>query len=232
MVTIYNAAGLFNASDQIYNLLLTSALEKKGHKVILPQRDGFEFSKLNSALEGILEANEIPDAVNRMIYFLDKGKFIGQNSNVCVARLDGLAIDEGVVNEMGFCNMLGVPIIGLTTDIRSPYGNITNEVSGKHFFPLYSCDKFIAVSPNFKNLNGAYKQIGKVALEIGKFIRSFHYSPIFTDNLFAHNIISVAKELFGDINDIHSEDGLKEIAERYVHAKKKIENILPNIKRI
>lgn len=232
MTTIYNAAPLFNAPDQMYNLILTNKLESLGHSVILPQRDGFEFSKLNSALEKILEREQVPNAVNRIIYFLDKGKFIGQDADICIARLDEPS-DGGVEDEIGFCNLIGVPVLGFRTDVRSPYGSPDNEVGGAHFFPPYSCKSFIIIPSNFKNPCDISNHIDKLDSQINKYLLTFspsneHYNTSF----FAAAIIHIAKKLFGEIDDIHSEKGLKEIARRYIQNKNFIESNLPIIKKV
>ncbi len=233
MTTIYHAAGLFNSPDQIYNLLLTEKLENKWYKVILPQRDGFEFSKLASNLEKILPKEQVPNAVNRIIYFLDKGKFIGQDSNFCIARLDE-PIDEGVVNEIDFCNMVKIPVIGFRTDVRSPYGNSNNEVCGAHFFPPYSCNKFILIPPNFRNIKQANEQLDILFLEIDHYIQNnlISKSNSIDKNSFAYEIISMSKNLFNRIKDLHSKQGLFEISKRYDYYKEKIDKIIPEIVRI
>jgi hypothetical protein len=239
MVTIYDAGNLFTAPDQFYNLLLGNRIERLGHKVIIPQRDGFEFSKLTKSLDGILASEEIPNAVNRIIYLLDKGKFIGQDSDVCIARLDE-PLDGGVDNEIDFCKMKGIPVIGYRTDVRSPYGNYNNESGGMHFFPAYTCDKFILIPPNFKTMMDADEHFSKLANEINESIPELiskykqmnkeygrHDTP-----LFYNQIVTKSGYLFLDIKDIHSEEGLFEIANRYVERKSEIEKILPEVKRL
>lgn len=68
---LYFAAGLFNWADQAFNLRLAEKLEN-WYNVILPQREGFEFSKLAEAFQGLIPDNRIENAVNRTIYLLDK----------------------------------------------------------------------------------------------------------------------------------------------------------------
>jgi len=41
---IYFAAALFNTKECLFNVAIAKKLESLGHKVYLPQRDGFEFS--------------------------------------------------------------------------------------------------------------------------------------------------------------------------------------------
>lgn len=232
MVTIYHASGLFKAPDQLYNLLLTNKLEDKGYKVILPQRDGFEFSKLADSLGKFLSPELVPDAVNRIIYFLDKGKFIGKDSDICIARLDE-PIDEGVDNEIGFCRMNDIPIIGFRTDVRSPYGSANNEVSGAHFFPPYSCNKFILIPPNFKTILDVGESLDKLVSEIDRSITPLiPKSKPYSLPTYVNSVKLLAERLFADIYDIHSEEGLIEIAKRYNINKDSIGDILPEIKRI
>lgn len=232
MARIYNAAGLFNAPNQLYNLLLTNRLELKGHKVILPQRDGFEFSKLSKSLEKFLSPDLVPDAVNRIIYLLDKGKFIGQDSDICIASLDE-PVDEGVVDEIGYCIMNEIPIIGFRTDTRAPYGSATNEVGGAHFFPVYSCDKYIISLPNFKTVNDVETHLDNLVFEIDNSIPILLSKNKIRTVLYTKNITAWARNLFSKINDIHSDEGLSEIAQRYSIYKDDIkEIILPEIVRI
>jgi hypothetical protein len=67
---IYFAAGLFNFSDCSSNIMLSSILERS-YPVFLPQRNGFEFSRLFGALEKKMGREEAETAVKPLIYLLD-----------------------------------------------------------------------------------------------------------------------------------------------------------------
>lgn len=226
---VYFAAPLFNWPDKSFNLRLTEKLEQRGYGVILPQRDGFEFAKLKEALKGILDENSIENAVNQLIYLLDKGWLLGR-SDFCVACLDE-PIDEGVVDEINFSKLIQIPVVGVRTDIRSPYGPAENEVRGMHFFPAYTCDKFILTNLGFTNSREEDSQLEKLAARVDLSLRSMdsernHPHP------FAKKIISTAEKLFSEIPDIHSQEGLKALAGKYSLLQAYInEQILPEIIR-
>ena len=52
--TIYCGASLFSGRETLFNAYLTNKLEQKGYPVIMPQRDGFEFSNLEKCLSPLL----------------------------------------------------------------------------------------------------------------------------------------------------------------------------------
>ena len=122
MKTIYFAAALFSGRETVFNSILTEMFEDEGYKVLLPQRDGFEFSKLCESLQIHLPAQNAAVALQTIIYLLDIGKFVYE-SDVVVANLDE-PVDEGVVVEQVYARCMGVPVISFRTDVRSPYGSL------------------------------------------------------------------------------------------------------------
>src|SRR3989344_5444522 len=132
-VSIYPAAALFNGRETIFNSLLVEGLEKLGYKTNFPQRDGFEFGDLSKTLDGKLLDREINTAAQNIIYYLDMGVFLPK-SDVILANFDE-PLDEGVIVEASYATLMGKFVIGLRTDVRSPYGSLEDAFRGMHFFP-------------------------------------------------------------------------------------------------
>jgi nucleoside 2-deoxyribosyltransferase len=102
MARIYWAAPLFNDEERAFNILGTKALEDTGHSVFLPQRDAGELGTHSIDIEEI--------------YSMD---ITGLNySDVLVAVLNGRALDEGTVFEMGYAAAKGMPIFAICSDKR------------------------------------------------------------------------------------------------------------------
>jgi len=100
---IYSTAALFNTRELVHNIQLNNVLEERyGYKVFLPQRDGFEYAQtleLFSLFKAALGSFVLPIllfrpahhiviimigsdadatlAVQRVIYLVDMGHFIG-----------------------------------------------------------------------------------------------------------------------------------------------------------
>lgn len=100
-----------------------------------PQRDGFEFGNLMRAFYNKLPSEEISPAVQKIIYLLDMGIFIPK-SDIVLAILDE-PLDEGMVVEISYAKMIRKLVIGIRTDVRSPYGSILEPLTGMHFFLAY-----------------------------------------------------------------------------------------------
>ena len=186
--------------------------------VVLPQRHGFEFSKLHKALEGVVSENEIENAVNHIIYYLDLG-FLLPSCDFCVARLDEPQ-DDGIIVELAEAKRIRMPVIGYRTDVRSPYGSARNEVRGAHFFPAYSCDILINLtSGKITNTGEGKREIRRLAelihVATEKISRKYHGELLHKDVNTTSGIHYIGKNLFSEIEDLHSEQGLNEIAKRY-----------------
>ena len=94
---------------------------------------------------------EVARAITWIIYLLDLGIFL-YKSDVCVANLDE-PLDPGVIVEMMFSKMFGIPIIGYRTEMKTPLGSLSDPHGGLHFFCYYPCDVFIRI-PNQSIPNG------------------------------------------------------------------------------
>lgn len=233
-IVIYPAAALFSGRESFFNIQLVDKLERKfGYVAKLPQRDGFEFGNLTASMSDKLTADEVSSAIQDIIYFLDMGIFIPK-SDVVVANLDE-PIDEGVAVEISYARMMGKCVIGYRTDIRSPFGNISEPFKGMHFFPAYQCNFFIYHYIPGKSISEAKTQIYQLADKIAKTIvraevRSQTPIPKFAlSNPSIANILNGADTLFNGIVDIHSKQGLKVITQRYCRHRDQLKKLTPTI---
>ena len=231
-IIIYPAAGLFNARECKFNVQLVNKLENLGYKTKFPQRDGFEFGNLNSALKEKLPEKEISSAVENIIYYLDMGKFIPE-SHVIVANLDEPQ-DEGVLVELCHGKQLGKYNIGFRTDVRSPYGTNEDSFGGMHFFPpLYSCDAFIQHYMPCKTMNDSNNETNSLVEKIDKEIMENNNVLSLQSGLYRYNdfrnIIKIAEILFDGIDVLHSQKGPEEITKRYCDNQKLIQSNSPKI---
>lgn len=231
-IVIYPAAALFNGRETLFNSQLVEGLEKLGYQTNFPQRDGFEFGNLTNALSGKVPKEQIGSAVQNVIYFLDMGVFVPK-SDVVVANLDE-PLDEGVVVEASYAKLMGKFVIGLRTDVRSPYGTPNDNFGGIHFFPAYQSHEFISHYMSAKTPKEREEQMGSLVQKIHQSIQNAgisHSERI--PNYAKHNphlqpILEGANLLFNGVENIHSEKGLEEIASRYIKNKKRLEEIGPN----
>ncbi len=220
---LYFAASLFNLGDKFFNASLAESLSQ-WFDVVLPQKEGFEFSKLHEVLKGKVDENEVEDVVNHLIYYLDVG-YLLPGCDVCLARLDEPS-DEGVISEMGHAKNGGIPVIGYRTDCRSPYGSSYNEVCGAHFFPAYDCDAFINFSSG-KNSGvqegrGELRNLAKLVYNVSEeFLRSGNRVD------WRSGVCYVGKTLFGGVGDLHSDEGLGEVVRRYFSLKESFGSLSP-----
>lgn len=227
--TIYIAAALFNGREIYFNSRLVKGLEEKGYKTYIPQRDGFEFGDLTCVLTKKLPPRDVNPVLEKIIYLLDMGLFIPK-SNVVLANLDE-PLDEGVVTEITFARLIGKFIIGLRTDVRSPYGLPSNPLKGMHFFPAYQCNKLISYNMLSKNFEEAEEKfdtlINKIDIVIKK--RKSKSQQKTTSSPHIKSVINAANTLFKGIKDIHSEEGLENIVKRYIQFKSKLIKINPEV---
>ena len=101
-MNIYWAAPFFDEADQRFNAEWVQCLRALGYVIHLPQEQGFNASAYEPT------ATEIFQGDYRLI----------QDSDVLVAVLDGLSIDDGVAGEVGIAVGLGLPRVGIITDLR------------------------------------------------------------------------------------------------------------------
>jgi hypothetical protein len=90
----------------------------------------------------MIPANQINSAVLNLIYYLDMGVLL-KDSDVIQANLDE-PLDEGVVVESSYGKLMGKLVIGLRTDLKSPYGRTDDDYEAMHFFPAYQTHRFIS----------------------------------------------------------------------------------------
>ncbi len=219
---VYFAAPLFNQLETKYNSKVAELLEEKGYKVILPQRDGFEFQDLSQTFKKYLKKELVENAVQDVIYLLDIGKFLF-SSDIVVALLNE-PIDPGVIVEICYARIMEKYVIGLRSDIRQPFGNYHSRFGGMHFFPGFQCNYFIQYPTNW---NYGLEELVK---EIDNHIRLFkiRHSKKNKKNLPKEikYIVDLAEKIFPEGIDMKSEKGLKVIAQQYTKYTKELENIV------
>jgi hypothetical protein len=226
-LTVYFAGGLFNAAQTCFNIKLTQQLEKWVKRIYLPQRDGFEFSKLATTLASHLPPAEVSQALQIIIYLLDLGVFV-HGSDVLIVNLDE-PLDEGAVIEKLWGRMLEKFVIGFRTDVRSPYGNLNEPLRGMHFFPAHQCHHFIWRSIIPKRPYEVEEQIDILA---GELIDTMEKKSDLVNIIsipHTDRVIERAQYLFKLVPDIHSEEGLTVIVGRYLKRKEWILEIAPVI---
>jgi nucleoside 2-deoxyribosyltransferase len=232
MLEIYHAAELFNGPNTRFNTEIVESLEKRCYKVFSPQRDGFEFISLQNSLAEMLPSENIEEAVRKIIYSWDI--FSINNSDVVIARIDEPQ-DPGVIHEIDLANALGVPIITYRTDSRSPYGSITDTYGGMHTFPIESSVVLIKLLMPSRIPGEANKDmdnlINLLDLELVMIQKKNFNSSIlnYPDNI--QEILKIGEILFKGIENINSQDGLKEIAKRYMKNSEQIDKFGPHVVR-
>jgi len=222
-IVIYPAAALFNGRETSFNSQLVEGLERIGYETNFPQRDGFEFGNLSKALSGKLQKDQVDSAVQNIIYFLDMGIFV-LNSDVVIANLDE-PLDEGVVVEASYAKLMGKFVIGLRTDVRSPYGALGDNFAGMHFFPAYQTHQFLQHHISSKTPAERDEQMSSLVQRIDTTIKDAgisHQNTIpeyvrINPNL--QPLLEGAELLFSEIENIHSNGGLEKIALRYLNNK-------------
>lgn len=224
--TIYFAAALFCARETTFNLHLADKLAQIGFTIILPQRDGFEFSKLSIELAKHMTELEAATALQSIIYLLDIGFFV-HKSDVVLANFDE-PLDPGVDIEVTWGKMLHKLVIGYRTDVRSPYG-VGTPLGGMHFFPAFQCNIFISSEILAKNITESDKCIHILAEKIQAAIRMHKVNTDVTHELSVTTVetCACAQLLFGDIVDIHNDIGVGEIVKRYLTHEDRIKALMP-----
>lgn len=101
---VYLANGLFSLADFNLNKMLAKEIRNsiKGINLYVPQE------------EEINDKNSYADS--KKIFELDFAHL--STADLGVAVIDGVEIDSGVACEIGIAKALGIPIIGLYTDVR------------------------------------------------------------------------------------------------------------------
>ncbi|AYW45116.1 nucleoside 2-deoxyribosyltransferase [Tetragenococcus koreensis] len=102
---VYFAAPMFAKSDLIYNSYLVEKIREKYPELIIymPQENG-----------AINDKTAFADS--KMIALADTEKV--EESQLMIALLDGITIDNGVASEIGVAYAHRIPVLGLYTDSR------------------------------------------------------------------------------------------------------------------
>ncbi|MFT3742156.1 MAG: nucleoside 2-deoxyribosyltransferase [Gammaproteobacteria bacterium] len=231
---LYFASALFSLREKVFNDIIVSNLEKNSnYSVFLPQRNGFEFSKLNELLLRYFDPHEALRAEQLIIYYLDMGFFL-EKSDVILAILDE-DIDPGVAVEITYANLMGKPIIGIRTDVRSPYGATPKE--GIHFFPLLQLSDliyFYGQDNSSREIQNSLQQLGKILNQTLAALEQQGYcgkgpSAQAMMNPMAQNIKRGAQLLFDDmsLDEIKSPQGMEKIVKNYQKHRKELNQFYP-----
>ncbi|MBQ4875342.1 MAG: nucleoside 2-deoxyribosyltransferase [Rickettsiaceae bacterium H1] len=226
---VYLASGIFNADTNLYNGYLAQTLEAKGYKCFLPQRDGFEVANL-AKITGYK-----PDFINEIShyipYFLDLGHFMSRSIAV-VANLDE-PIDSGMTIEIAYAKIVGLPVIGVRTDLRSQFGNISDTI-GINPFPVMQCDVYIKHPTPIGEYKDVINSLDNLFIDIQNHLKKLlqqkenKINEIATDPALV-NLAKGAELLFsgiGSIDNIHTQENLQKIIDNFVHNRQSFFNPL------
>lgn len=214
---VYLSASLFNERETRFNLEFARSLAKQGYDVVLPQRDGFEYKALGAAIRSKLPSTSVRAAAADVIYILNLGKLIPQ-SDVVIADLDQ-PIDEGVVVELTYAHLIGKPVIGIRTDLRSPYNEDTSLFGGVHSFVSYQCDAIINQHQLIRNEADMSQSMaaltGALAAQLKSINPSSNVLPSYAmSNPSVAHLSQAASILFDGVQNIHSQQGVSEVVNR------------------
>jgi len=230
-VTLYHAAALFSGRETYFNAALTDALERNfGYRVFLPQRDGYEFGALHKALAERLPEADVDAAAQSVVYFLDMGWYLPR-ADAVIANLDE-PLDEGVVVEIAYAKLMDKPVVGLRTDVRSPFGQLEDAFGGLHFFPAYQCDVLVRHSMPCDSPSEAERSLAALARDIDAAVRDLRPRPAAAPPTIPgfEILYEGARLLFEGVDDIHSAAGLAAIAERYRDSVERLNAAAPGVR--
>ena len=163
-------------------------------------------------------------------YYLDLGYFMSRSIAI-VANLDD-PIDTGMVVEIAYSTICNIPVIGVRTDLRSPLGNV-EDVIGINPFPVEQCDCYIKAYPPTGNYDDVFKKtdfiIRKVDEKLKEWIPKKKNNMTENDNPIFKNLVKGAEILFSDIDDIHTQDNMIKIAQRFAGNKEFLLSIAPEL---
>ena len=137
--------------------------------------------------------------------------------------------------EASYAKLMGKFVIGLRTDVRSPYGTPIDNFGGMHFFPAYQTNQFIPHYMPSKTPKERNDQMSSLVQIIDTTIKNTGISHANTIPEYAkinpnfQKVFEGAHLLFFGIKDIHSEEGLEEIVLRFINNKEKIEELASKI---
>jgi len=224
---IYLSSGMFNADTNLYNACLAKYLESKKHRCYLPQRDGLSVAKLNSYLQKHYPkiANEVSCYIP---YYFDLGCGM-RDAIAVVANMDD-PVDIGMTVEVSYASIVNLPVVGVRTDIKSPFGNV-NDLISINPFPVMQCDVYLATQP----FNGEYKDIMRhldnifdtIEASVDQLIKIKSNNMTHSKNPVIINILKASEILFDGIKDIHTEAAIEKVVKRYLAHKEFFDSIVP-----
>lgn len=210
---LYIAAALFNGRETRFNLDVVEKLEAKHYRTLFPQRDGFEYKFLQKSAAKYLSPDQIVTSARNLIYLLDIGVFIPE-SDIVVANLDE-PLDEGVIVEITYAHLMGKPVIGYRTDVRTPYGT-AEGLGGMHSFVALQCDYLIKEHMLSADNDGAERSLALLVNDIDNAIKTIHLSgkTYAFNNPVINKLMQSAKLIIQDPADIHSDAGMQKVIKR------------------
>lgn len=214
---IYMAAGLFNARENHFNLVMTKKMEEKGYLTILPLREGFEDKYFESAAKEYMTRAEIIKAERKLVYLRDIGIFIPE-SDVILANLDE-PLDDGVIVEITYAHLFGKPVIGYRTDERNTFSGV-DGISGIHSFIAMQCDYLITEYLPGSTEDKLNLAINMLAAKIDDVIqRKLPHKnsglPVYAlANPQVASIVLAAKLVIGNPREMHTKKGIKDTVDR------------------
>ncbi|MFP3946096.1 MAG: nucleoside 2-deoxyribosyltransferase [Archaeoglobaceae archaeon] len=99
---VYLAGPLFSQSERAFNYKIAEGLRDNGYEVWLPQEN------FPAAVESEEEKERVFETDLKVL----------RDCEVVVAVLDGGCVDSGTACEVGYACALGMPVVGIKTDIR------------------------------------------------------------------------------------------------------------------
>lgn len=99
---VYLAAPLFNESERVFNNRIAESLRNNGYEVWLPQE----------SFSAVVDSEEDKKRV------FDTDLAALRSCDVVLAVLDGECVDSGTAFEIGYAYGVGIPVVGIKTDVR------------------------------------------------------------------------------------------------------------------
>jgi nucleoside 2-deoxyribosyltransferase len=124
---VYCAGPLFNDAERAEMRQIADILEKDGHDVFLPQRDGIEYFTLFPFLKDRMPILEARLHLHRIIFQLDVHKVLGW-SDAVVANLNGTIPDPGTCIEAALAWHTGKRVVFFKNDARTQFDGLDNAM--------------------------------------------------------------------------------------------------------
>ena len=136
---IYCAGPLFTIKEKEEMFQIAEALETKGFKTFLPQRDGLEHSEcVEYLVSKDISSLNAGDLISRAIFALDIFQVL-RGCDALFSNLNGRVPDEGTVSETAIAWSRGKIVVGYKTDNRTVFNGQNNPlVAGLFNFRLYT----------------------------------------------------------------------------------------------